>query len=461
MDHDRRDLLRRTLNPRSVAILGASSRSLSVGYSAVDSVLGSGFPGPVYLVNPKYEVIHGQRCFASLRAVGAPIDLVIIALRKEQIIPALRECGELGIRSVLCMSAGFGESGGGGQALEDELRRVAEELGILLIGPNTLGFHNPHLPLNATFWPKKLPAGGVAVLSQSGGTGVNVLCAFLAAGVGISTFVGVGNRTVLEFHDYIDYLAEDDATTVIGVVIEGVRTARAFIESVRRALARKPVVVWKVGSTDVASAAALTHTGGIAGARELWDAALRQSGAVAVGGSSEFVAACKALALAPLPRGPRVCVMTHTSGPSIIAADILARHGWPLPELGQPLIDTLDRTVKLGGLVLLQNPIDLSSPGASARPWCDAAEVLFQADFADAYLFIFNVHKHFRAPTDGLRRLCEMYRKPVVVNYLADADEMRHEAPPLQAVGVPVFHTPDEAAHATHALLRYGNLRRG
>ncbi|WP_460397251.1 CoA-binding protein, partial [Actinophytocola sediminis] len=350
------------LHPRGIAVVGASDSPGKAGYALTRTL--DGFAGPLYPVNPAGGTIAGRPAFPTVTAIGAPVDLAVLAVPPHVVPGVLADCGKAGVPAVIVCAGGFAEAGAAGAALQDAVAAVAREHGIRLLGPNTSGYLNPADGVFATFVPgvAEVPPGPAAIVAQSGG--VNLALCFLAAaeGLGVRIGIGLGNAVDVGFADVLDHLAADDATSVIGLHVEGVADGRALVDAVAGAAARKPVVALKVGRTDVGDFAR-SHTGAITGPYALTRAALTQAGAVVVEDPTELIDALRALAAGRLPatERPGVGVLTGQAGPGLIIADTLAAAGVRVPALSaatRARVGTL-----LPPLTYQDNPVDTGRPG--------------------------------------------------------------------------------------------------
>ena len=209
------------LNPRAVAVIGATTEQHRVGFSVLESLLVGGYEGGIYPIHPRHKTILGRQVYASLAEVGQPIDLAIIALNERATIEILEELGRHDVKAAVCVAGGYSEIGEEGGALQHALSEAAARHRVLLVGPNTLGVINARVGLNATFWPERLGKGGaVSVITQSGGVGQMIICRAQAEGLELNKWIGAGNRAVLDFDDLLQYLAGDPTTSVVAAFIE-------------------------------------------------------------------------------------------------------------------------------------------------------------------------------------------------------------------------------------------------
>ncbi|MBD7919348.1 acetate--CoA ligase family protein [Cellulomonas sp. Sa3CUA2] len=346
--------------PASIAVVGASARPGKAGHAMVQAL--RHFPGTLHLVNPRGGDVLGRTALPSLRE-ASDVDLAVLVVPPDAVPGALEDAHDAGVRAAVVCAGGFAESGPDGARIQERVVRVAQEAGIRLLGPNTSGFMNPVDRTTANFMPAvaDLAPGTVSVVAQSGG--VNLALAFLLAraGVGLRLGVGLGNAVDVDFPELLDHLARDEATTAVGLHVEGVADGPALVAALRRTTARKPVVAFKVGRSDV-SEFARSHTGALTGSYAVTRAALQQAGAVVVDSLEELVAALVALRAVRLPAAARVGVglLTGQAGPGLVVTDALGARGVELPTLA----DATRRRIAelLPPLTFQRNPVDTGRP---------------------------------------------------------------------------------------------------
>ena len=321
-------------SPRAVAVIGASDNPGKLGSHVMRSLTEGGYPGKIFPVNPGRNEIMGIKTYPSLLQVPEEVDLSIIVLPAEQVPKIIMECKEKGVRGIVLITAGFKEiEDKRGEILQKEIAELANQFGIKIIGPNTFGIANLHLPLNASFTPEfsLVKKGGISFVSQSGG--MSHLMAFLSMRnqVGMSKIIGLGNRCNVDFADMVEYLTEDPQTKVIAMYLEGIDHPRRLVEAAKRMMGRKPIVAYKVGRSHTSDSASQFHTGSLAGKHEIYEGAFRQAGILTVGNSEELLDTAKALAISSLPRGSNVAVLSGQAGPGMAACDVCEMEGLSLP----------------------------------------------------------------------------------------------------------------------------------
>ncbi|MHB8781047.1 MAG: acetate--CoA ligase family protein [Candidatus Geothermincolia bacterium] len=344
-------------NPESVAVIGASSDTTKWGGLITNHLALGGFPGEIYPVNPKGGRILGIKVLGSLAEAKRAPELAVICRPAEFVKDVLRECAEAGVKFVVMITAGFAETGEDGRRLEQEVVALAEEWGIGMIGPNTMGVLSNESHLLAVGSPIRVPLGGVSIVSQSGNVGMQLLAWSRDQMLGVNKFVSSGNEAQYSVEDLLEYLEEDEGTDVILLYLEGMKDPRRFLEVARRVSSVKPIVAYKAGKTDLGAMAAMSHSGHLAGMSDIASAALRQAGILEAATTQELLDHGKAFEYLPLMRGPRVAVMTRGGGWGVITADAIRENGLELAQLRPETIAALDEL--LPPFWSRSNPVDL------------------------------------------------------------------------------------------------------
>jgi len=350
------------LNARSLAIVGASNNPMKFGGMLTASQLAMGFDGPVYLVNPNEAEIMGNEAYPDLRSLPQAPELVYIGLPAHQSRQALEECVEVGVRGVVMVASGFREAGEEGKALEREALRLAREGGFRIIGPNCFGVYNPRNRL--TLLPGRdfsTTVGDVAFLSQSGGLSAHIGRLGKSLGIDFSAIVSYGNGVDVNETDLLRYFGRDPETRVIAAYLEGVRDGRAFLEALKEAASGKTVVLWKVGKAASAQRAVMSHTGSLAGASEIWEAAFRQAGVIPASGIDEIFDVLLALKHLGRKPGRRVLVAGGGGGICAYGADLAGEEGLEVPPLDGETEHRLRKILAAAGAAV-SNPLDIGAP---------------------------------------------------------------------------------------------------
>ncbi|MCR4419158.1 MAG: acetate--CoA ligase family protein [Clostridia bacterium] len=448
------DQLDRVFNAQSIAVVGAGEVPGKVGYNIVEALLFGGYRGRVYPVHPRLEHVLGLKTYPSVRDLPEPIDLAIIAINQFATVEVLADCAAQGAKGIVSIAGGFREMGPEGEKLEEELIRKAEDCNLMLIGPNTLGFLNPSLGLNTSFYPMPLKAGSVAILSQSGGVGLTLIYRAFDEELGLSKWIGCGNRSTLAFSDYLQYLAWDPQTRVIGVFMEGAEDAAQVARLAREVVREKPIVLYKIGRTQAVNFAALTHTGSMAGSYRVYRDVMEQAGIVIVDGVDELISACKALALCPPPPAEGVGILTHTAGPTIVAFDELAQRGCNVPPWQEGTVKKIKELIADPPTVI-KNPLDLPGAGFDAVTYGKVAETLLADEGVGSLLAVFTHNRCWRYPDTELAALRHRQGKPVAAVYVSSQAGVAEARRWLQERGVPVYTDGKAAGQGLAALYRY------
>jgi acetyltransferase len=349
--------------PKSVAVIGASSRAGSVGQAVFRNILFNNYTGTVYPVNIKGHSIMSVRSFRYVTEIPDPVDLAVIIVPAASVPETLRQCADKQVKFAIIISAGFKESGPAGAALEREVQQIAKQTGIGVVGPNCLGIINtdPAVSLNASF-ARAMPApGNIAFISQSGALGTAVLDSAKGENIGISKFVSFGNRADITEVDLLRTLGDDHQTDVILMYLEDLSNGRDFIDLARTITAErekpKPILAMKTGRTPQGARAASSHTGSLAGQDEVYQAIFAQSGILRVETVEDLFNFAIAFANQPLPKGNRVAIVTNAGGPGIMATDACVHYGLSLAEFSPTTADSL--RPHLPAAASVRNPVDV------------------------------------------------------------------------------------------------------
>jgi acetyl coenzyme A synthetase (ADP forming)-like protein len=433
--------------PRGVAVVGSTAQG-KIGYELIRQIVDGGFEH-VFAVNPKAQGVFGAPGYAALAEIEAPVDLAVIASPAPTVPGVLEECGRIGLKSIVIISSGFSEAGN--RAGEDEIRRIARQYGLRVVGPNCAGLVNPHHRLFASLETRP-PKGEVAFISQSGALGGAVLSWAEEQGMGLSKFLSYGNRADLDEIDLLPYLAEDPETKVAALYIESVADGPRFMEAVRAFTERKPLVVIKSGRSQAGQRATLSHTGSMAGADAVYDAALKACGAIRVDSVEEMFDLCRGLVHVPPVRGRRLVIVTNSGGPGVLAADRAEAVGFQLAEPSPALYEKLSKS--LPPYCALKNPIDLTVEGTETGYRDTLSAVLQEYDAALA-LDVSTPYLDTVALARGVCAAAQATGKPVVASFMAGRI-VAEAVDTLTAHGVANFATGERAVNVLSRMADYG-----
>jgi acetyltransferase len=402
--------------PRGVAVVGSASEG-KIGYELIKQILEGGYPR-VFAVNPKAQSALGVQGYQSVCQIDQPVDrqvdLAIIASPAATVPSVLEDCGKAGIKAVVIITAGFSEAGN--VSGEDELRRIAQEYRMRVVGPNCAGIINTHHKLFASLETRP-PKGEVAFISQSGALGGAVLSWAEEQGLGFGKFVSYGNRLDLDEIDLLPYLAQDEETKVAALYIESVADGRAFMQAVQTFTRYKPLVVIKAGRSQAGRRATLSHTGSMAGTDEVYEAALRACGALRVDSVEEMFDLCKGFVTLPPVKGRRVAIVTNSGGPGVLAADSAEQVGLQVAEPSPQLRQRLAQFLPAYGA--LRNPVDLTVEGTEAS-YREALCAMLEAEYDAALaLDISTPYLDSVALARGVADAARITGKPVAPCFMA------------------------------------------
>jgi acetyl coenzyme A synthetase (ADP forming)-like protein len=450
----------RLLTPRSIAVIGASRKPTTVGHQVFHNLLTGGFTGPVFPVNPRAAYVASVKAYPTVLDVPDEVDLAVVAVPSADVFDVVRQCGQKGVVGLVVLSAGFGELGPAGAAAQRELRELARHNGMRLVGPNCIGVVNTAVGMNATFSPYAPLPGRIAMQSQSGALGIAILERSTRIGLGLSSFVSVGNKADVSGNDLLQYWEDDAGTDVILLYLESFGNPRKFSRIARRVSRRKPIVAVKSGRTAPGVRAASSHTAAMATPDIAVDALFRQAGVIRVDTLDELFDMALLLSSQPLPGGRRVAIVGNSGGPGILATDACDGAGLAVPELSAATQLALREVVDANGAVT--NPVDLVA-GATPSVYEDALRVVLADDTIDAVIAI-NTATYAAPPAEVgavLTRLAEEAKKPIVASFLAWPDLQPLLRPTSRGQrAVPAFTSPEPAARALARAAAYADWRR-
>ena len=450
--------------PRSVAVIGASRRRGTVGGEIFHNLLASCFPGPVYPVNAAAPVVQSVTAYPTVESIAGPVDLAVIVVPADDVLTVAAQCARKAVRALLVASAGFAELGEVGRRRQAELLRICRSAGMRLIGPNCMGLlsTDPAVPLNATFAPGMPPAGRIGFLSQSGALGLAIIDRASALGLGLSTFVSVGNKADISANDLLQYWESDPRTDVILLYLESFGNPRKFSRLARRIARTKPIVAVKSGRSRAGSRAAGSHTGALVASSDTpVEALFDQSGVIRTDTLAELFDVASLLAHQPVPKGRRVGIVTNAGGPAILCADACEAEGLEVPVLSDAMQAKLRELLPPEASVT--NPVDMIA-AATAEQYQRTIEAVGRDPEIDALVVIYippvvtrpeDVAAAIVAGAQALKRA--RIDKPLLAVFMSAAgvpDALR-----AADVGIPSYPFPENAAIVLARTARYGEWR--
>lgn len=451
--------LKPIFEPKSVAVIGASREPSKIGHVIVKNFIEGGFGGHVYPINPQADEIMGLKCYASVNDVKGKIDSAIVSVHAELVPSVLEQCGEKGITGVVVISGGFSEVGN--HALEKKLVEVANKHGINVIGPNCLGVLNPAARNDSIFLPifkmGRPKVGDISFISQSGAVGGCIVDLAARSGMGIGKFVSYGNASVVDEVDLLEYLADDEQTRVIAAYVEGMRRGREFMEAAKKITRDKPVIVLKAGKGKEAQAAAMSHTGSLAGSAEVYSAAFKQAHIIEAQGIEDLFNFSKMLNY-PICSGDRIAIITNGGGTGVLTVDEIERYGLRLAKFSD---DTNAQLRKLlPDYANAKNPLDLIGDADSTR-YEQAMDIVMRDQNVDllAIIVLFQTAGIDSRVANVIIKAKQAGRKPIaVISTGGEYTEFHRRI--MDSYGVPTYGSPEDAIRSVARFVQYCGWKR-
>ena len=442
--------------PKRIALLGVSNDPKSVGGITLKNLVGGGFQGVVYPINPKREAVLGIPCYPDIESLPKVPDLAVIMTAAKQVPELVKQCGEAGIAGVIIMSAGFKESGIEGKRLEDEVKSIKAKYPYMrIIGPNCLGLIVPKNKLNVSFADGMAKQGHVAFISQSGALCTSVLDWAKEANIGFSYFVSIGNAMDVSFGDLIDYLGQDPNTKSIVLYVESLANARAFMSAARAFARKKPIIVYKSGRFPESAAAAASHTGALASEDNIYDAVFRRAGMARVYDFGDIFDFTDLIGRKRIPTGSGLAIVTNAGGPGVMATDSLISLGGKLVKLQDSTMDKLNDL--LPDFWSHGNPVDVLGDAHPDRI-SSATQIVLDDDNVDAVLVILTPQA-MTQPTETAKEISKLSNntsKLIMAAWLGGSS-MRDGIKVFTETGIAVYATPGQAIKAFMTLSDYAN----
>lgn len=442
--------------PKTIAVIGASTKRGSLGHKIIHNLISFGFEGIIFPVNQKSPYVYSLKSYKSVLDIPEPIDLAIILVPKEYVLEVVDECGRKGVKGIIVISAGFREIGGEGIEREKKLVEKIRQYHMRMIGPNCMGVFNtaPEVRLSATFAPAEPLPGNIAFISQSGALGAVVLELARHLQLGLSMFASMGNKADISGNDLLEYYYTDPNTRVILMYLENLGNPRRFFQICRRITKEKPVIVVKAGKTRAGAMAAASHTGALADSEVAIDAMFQQAGVLRVASIEEMFTLAMAFAHQPLPKGDRVAVLSNAGGPAILATDALIAQGLTVAEFGRETQRRLREMLPEEASV--NNPVDMIAT-ATQENYRAALEILLQDKNVDSVMVIF-VTPILVKSIDVAYKIVEViskYPHKTVVTCLMGHEGVLSGVEELEKHKIPVYRFPETAVRALAAMKEY------
>ncbi|MFO7965248.1 MAG: CoA-binding protein [Desulfobacterales bacterium] len=474
--NDRMVSLEEVFSPRGVAVVGVSgSGKMGFAEGVTMALVEAGCPG-IYPVNPKYSEVFGMKCYPDVKSIPHAVDFVIVSIPAGAVLDLLDDCAAKGVKAVQFFTAGFSESGISQRAaLEREMLKKARAGGFRIIGPNCVGVYVPKSRLVNISGVSHEP-GPIAFISQSGGHANNIVQFGDPRGLRFSKVVSYGNGLDVNEIEMLDYFAEDPDTAVIGAYIEGVKDGQGFAKALKKAAAQKPVVIYKGGRTDAGQRAAFSHTASLTSSVAVFDALCRQVNAIVVDDLDAMLDVLAALCFAePVPNGPGIAMIGAGGGPSVLAGDIMEKHGLVLPRMPESTQEELKQVLPVDGSIF-SNPLDtpnMASPDAISQ----ALPIIGKVPDIDILFYHMGFHPISRwginrfVADDYAHQLArslaeaeQVMNKPVLLalrppNDMAGMEEFLGVQAEAVKAGLPVFYSLDGLAGAMARVVSWHRRR--
>jgi acetyl coenzyme A synthetase (ADP forming)-like protein len=433
--------MKRIMQPKSVAVIGASDETGKIGNSVMKNLINGGYKGQIYPIHPKSEEIMGHKAFKSVKDVPGDIDAAVFAIPAKFVAGALTECGEKKIAGAILIPSGFAETGNMEGQLE--LIEIGRKYNIRLMGPNIYGFYYTPANLCATFCTAYDVKGSTALSSQSGGIGMAIIGFSRSAKMGVSAIVGLGNKSDIDEDDLLIYFEQDDNTSVIAQHCEDLKDGRAFAEVAKRVSKKKPVIMLKAGRTSLGAAAASSHTGALAGNDKIYDDVLRQSGVIRAKSLRQLLDFARGVPILPTPKGENVVIITGAGGSGVLLSDSCVDNGL---KLLKPMPDDLDAAFRkfIPPFGAAGNPVDITG-GEPPKTYQNTVKLGLEDDRIHA-LILGYWHTIVTPPMVFAKLMVEVVEemkakgksKPVVASLAGDV-EVEEAAQYLYEHGIPAY----------------------
>ncbi len=449
--------------PKSIAIIGASTKDLSIGNVIIKNLLHYGYKGPIYPINPKAPEVRGLKAYPSIFDAPGKIDLAHVIVPAPFVPQIIEDCGKRGIKSVIINSAGFSEMGDEGKALQKAFLAKAKEYGVRIFGPNCQGIINCDPEYNAycdfTFtFPKP---GHISIVALSGGVGAFIMQSLFDLDIGMRMYASNGNACDISIPDVIEYYGEDEDSKAVILYTEGLSNPREFMEEAQKVSKKKPILAMKAGRTEEGAKAAASHTGSLAGVDIATELIFEKIGILPFHNEEEMCQSAMAFATQPIPKGNRVGIITNTGGPAVIATDELVSAGLQIPKLPEKALAKLKETMFPEAAI--ENPIDVVAT-AGGPQYRSAMDVLLEEEGIDS-IYINFVTAPFVDCDEVARQIVEvsnLKKKPIVCNFMTNMSMERYQKTfkILKEGGVPCYSFPTTAAKALGNLYKYSLIQK-
>jgi len=463
-------------NPKSVAVVGASRKIMKAGHVIFKNFAANKrrgiFKGELYPVNPSEDYVLGHKSYPSLTKIIGDVELVVIVVPADIVPKIMREAADAGVKAAAIISSGFGEIGK--EELEEEVKTIARNAGIRILGPNCLGVYDSKTGVDMLFLPEtkvlstgdemvvtpRPMSGPISIVTQSGAFGVSALDYLTGRQLGVSKFVSFGNKSDVNESEMLRYMLQDEATRVILLYAESIDAGREFIDVAEEVTKKKPIVALKLGKTKAGARAAKSHTGAIAGSDRIYDSVFKHVGVVRVKDMEEFFDVGKAFAFQPPAAGKNVAIITDAGGPGVMAVDESASRGLIIQPFSKKTLrkfKELKREDRIPAFATNLNPVDLTG-SATSEMFKLSVEIAFEDPAIDGVILL-GMHHTPGLQEDFVDKVAEVaknYTKPIVACDIGETEMALFIRSRYDKLGIPSFTSPEDASRAMAALVEYG-----
>jgi acetyl-CoA synthetase (ADP-forming) len=459
------EALEKILKPKSIAVIGASTDPLKWGHMLLNAVKQSGFKGKIYPINLKAKEILGLKCYSTVNDVPFDIDMCIVVVPAQIVPNVFQDIKKKKIKGAVIITSGFSESGKEGTKIIEKVKEIASG-DTRFIGPNCMGIACSESNLSALMIPFLHEGGDVALISQSGGYGVQLYLRADAMGVGINKFISSGNESDLKGWNYLEYFRQDEETKIIAMYIEGLKNGRKWFDIAKTVTPKKPIIVIKVGVTEEGRKAAVSHTASVAGSNQIYDAAFKQAGVIRASDAEEMFDFIKGLLYSPLPNGRNIGVISNSGGVAVETVDRLIQNGLKVPTLNENALEEIKKLIPNFGNP--KNPIDLTA-SLDINSFINVTNIVLKQPEIHGLITLSlgtstiktmfpdlteeNLRGILKWIYEKLIKTYKKYQKPVIViDPLAFQEEASTKL--LEKEQIPVYTTPRRAADVMNVLYR-------
>jgi acyl-CoA synthetase (NDP forming) len=457
--------IREIMESKGIAVVGASRDPEKPGAQLLKALRRVEYEGRVAGVNPQGGEVFETRLYRSLEEVPFPVDLAVLHIPPRLIAEALKECARKGVKGIVISAEGFAETGPEGAKYQEEVRKILRSTGMRGFGPNTLGLVNTENRLTTSYFatPRMLRPGPIGFAAQSG-IFIGALLRYLSSfeGIQLSKGIGLGNKVDVDESDALSYLMDDEQTKIIGMYLEDVRDGRRFLETIKKAVAKKPVLMIKGGRTQEGGRAMASHTASMAGEDAVFDGAMRQAGVLRMSGVDDFVQTLKGFLNMPLPQGGRLAFVTYSGAQAIMSIDTAIEHGLRLARLGEATREKISKVIATPSKT--RNPVDLFPDMLThgfEKTSVEILNALFEDDGVDGIIWISFANRGpeiYRPMTD---LLLKKRPKPVFFSLLGSKKDKEACESFLEGNRLPCYDFPEHAVPVFAHMLRYYKVREG